>query len=322
MLARTLRASSDAHHLVCEVAPVTMEGFVVDKKPAFQISCIVGAADVNVNSWRSIPRRLLETDAAYMLPAMRCLLHSKHSGGAPISLDAVGLTVDYWGTEVCQLFRPTPKVSALRCSGSPLRMGLGNKKYVALVDGDRYDVYCGRGKNHFGLPAYFGWESSGCGDVELGWSATVGADAIDATLALATGLTPSALQRVYDAGAKTLKWKKDHYNAADALYGVTVVRPGDWHPVTSVEGSGVIEGSVIVRGVRMDYALANADEGGFFPQVIAEALGLVPGAVQCIKQMVRLLRAIDATSARRRASTLLPRRLFDGVGFYALLVDS
>ena len=88
-----------------------MAGFVVDEAPAFSISCVVSAADANVTgSVTDVPpRRFLETDAAHMLAAMRCVLHSTHKGGAPISLDAVGLTVNYLGREVHRLFRKTPR---------------------------------------------------------------------------------------------------------------------------------------------------------------------------------------------------------------------
>ena len=167
------------------------------------------------------------------------------------------------------------------------------------MGGDRYEVY-GRGKNHYGMPAgHFPWESSACGDVGLFWSATVDEDAVDATLALATGLTADGLQRVYDEGAKTLYWTEGRYSPADALYNLKFVRKPDWDAVTSVEGSGVIEGSVIARGVRMDVAVANAGADGFLAQVFADVLGLVPGAVQCGNQMVRHLRST--------------RRLLDGV---------
>ena len=307
-IARILRGSSETHHIVYEVAPLTMAGFVVAKAPAFAISCVVRAADANVNTWDSLPRHLLETDAACTLAAMRLCLHSMHSGGAPISLDAVGLTVDYLGREVYNLFRKTPLPSSLSCSGAVLRMGMGCKMLMALVDGDRYDVY-GRGKNHFGTPAYFPWQSSGCGDVELHWSATVGADAIDATLDLATGLTADGLQGVYDGAVETLAWRERCYNVSDALCCVTFVRPGDWHPVTSVQDSLVIEGSVIVRDLRMDVAEENAGTDGFLAQVFANALGLKSGTVQCINQWydafsrrgvcsTACLYAIVATSAR------------------------
>ena len=318
-IARILRASGDDYNLVYEVAPLTMKGFLVDEAPAFSISCVVSAADANVTgSVTDVPpRRFMETDAACTLAAMRLCLHSMHSGGAPISLDAVGLTVDYLGREVHRLFRKTPTPSSLSCSGAVLRMGMGCETLVSRVGGDRYDIY-GRGKKHFGTSAYFPWESSGCGDVGLFWSATVDPGAVDAVFNRATGLTADGLQLVYDEGVKTLKWQESRYNASDALYDLTFVRKLEWDAVTSVEGSGVIEGSVIARGVRMDVAVANADEDGFFSQVFADALKIEPGAVRCINQMVRRL---YTTSARRRGSTPSPRRLLDGIdGFYTPLV--
>ena len=314
IIARTLRASSDTHHLVYKVAPVTMHGLAVDKKPFIEISCVVNPGDANVtgSSTGVTPRRFLETDAAHMLAAMRCLLHSGHAGSAPISLEKVGFTVPYWAREVHRLVRTTPTVRVLDCNGSVLRMGLACETYARVEGGDeRYDFY-GRDKNHYGMPAgHFPWESSGCGDVRLSWSAAVDADAFDDVFNCATGLTPSALQRVHDAAAKTLHWTKGRYNVSDMLYSLTFVRKSDWDAVTSVEGSGVIEGAFIARGLRMDVAVANADEGGFLSQVIAEAFGLVPGVVQCINQWydafdrrdvcsTACLYAIAATSARWR----------------------
>lgn len=87
-IARILRASSETHHIVYEVAPLTMNGFLVERAPAFAISCVVKPGDSNVNRWDWLPRRYLETDAACTLAAMRLCLHSMHSGGAPISLDS------------------------------------------------------------------------------------------------------------------------------------------------------------------------------------------------------------------------------------------
>jgi len=97
----------------------------------------------------------------------------------------------------------------------------------------------------------------------------------------ATGLTADGLQGVYDGRVDTLQWRESRYNLSDALGCVTLVRESEWDAVTSVEGSRVIDGSFIARGLRMDVAVANADEGGFFSKFIAEALNIdKSGAVQ------------------------------------------
>ena len=73
-----------------------------------------------------------------------------------------------------------------------------------------------------------------------------------------------------------LPWQRDKYNVSDQLVGASVLRVD---AATHVTGSGVVAFDVVIRGLTMAIAEANAGSGGFLSQVIAEAVDVEVGAV-------------------------------------------
>ena len=73
----------------------------------------------------------------------------------------------------------------------------------------------------------------------------------------------------------TLSWQRDKYNVSDQLVGASVLDVD----ATLITGSSEVAFDVVVRGLTMAIAEANAGSGGFLAEVVAEVLDVEVSAV-------------------------------------------